>query len=215
MPNRQNARSQRLRQTIAAEAARIMSTEGQRSYLLAKQKAAERLGASTRKGLPSNAEIEQELKNWQLLFGGEQREDRLLELREVAVSAMRFLAEFRPRLVGPVADGTADQFSRISLHLFADDPDAVVHFLMEQQVNFDQERRRIRWHDGSQRHVDVLVIEKNHDIVELVLMIGRDALQAQPSPIDGRPQNRLSLSELEALISQGSPPTTQHRKTGR
>jgi len=205
MPNRQNARSQRLRQTIAAEAARIMSTEGQRSYLLAKQKAAERLGASTRKGLPSNAEIEQELKNWQLLFGGEQREDRLLELREVAISAMRFLAEFRPRLVGPVADGTADQFSRISLHLFADDPDAVVHFLMEQQVSFDQERRRIRWHDGSQRHVDVLVIEKNHDIVELVLMLGRDALQAQPSPIDGRPQNRLSLSELEALINQSSP----------
>jgi len=205
MPNRQNARSQRLRQTIAAEAARIMSTEGQRSYLLAKQKAAERLGASTRKGLPSNAEIEQELKNWQLLFGGEQREDRLLELREVAISAMRFLAEFRPRLVGPVADGTADQFSRISLHLFADDPDAVVHFLMEQQVSFDQERRRIRWHDGSQRHIDVLVIEKNHDIVELVLMLGRDALQAQPSPIDGRPQNRLSLSELEALINQSSP----------
>ncbi len=204
MPNRQNARSQRLRQTIAAEAARIMSTEGQRSYLLAKQKAAERLGASTRKGLPSNAEIEQELKNWQQLFGGEQREERLLELREVAVSAMRFLAEFRPRLVGPVADGTADQFSRISLHLFADDPDAVVHFLMEQQVSFDQERRRVRWHDGSQRHVDVLVIEKNHDIVELVLMIGRDALQAQPSPIDGRPQNRLSLSELDELISQNS-----------
>lgn len=206
MPNRQNARSQRLRQTIAAEAARIMSTEGQRSYLLAKQKAAERLGASTRKGLPSNAEIEQELKNWQQLFGGEAREDRLLELREVAISAMRFLSEFRPRLVGPVADGTADQFSRISLHLFADDPDAVVHFLMEQQVSFDQERRRIRWHDGSQRHVDVLVIEKNHDIVELVLMIGRDALQAQPSPIDGRPQNRLSLSELDVLISQSSPP---------
>jgi len=205
MPNRQNARSQRLRQTIAAEAARIMSTEGQRSYLLAKQKAAERLGASTRKGLPSNAEIEQELKNWQLLFGGEQREDRLLELREVAISAMRFLAEFRTRLVGPVADGTADQFSRISLHLFADDPDAVVHFLLEQQVSLDQERRRIRWHDGSQRHIDVLVIEKNHDIVELVLMLGRDALQAQPSPIDGRPQNRLSLSELEALINQSSP----------
>ena len=149
-----------------------MSTEGQRSYLLAKQKAAERLGASTRKGLPSNAEIEQELKNWQLLFGGEQREDRLLELREVAISAMRFLAEFSTRGwwgLSPMA--RADQFSRISLHLFADDPDAVVHFLMEQQVSFDQERRRIRWHDGSQRHVDVLVIEKNHDIVELVLML--------------------------------------------
>lgn len=204
MPNRQNARSQRLRQTIAAEAARIMSTEGQRSYLLAKQKAAERLGVSTGKGLPSNAEIEEELKAWQQLFGGEQREDRLLELRQAAARAMKFLADFRPRLVGPVADGTADQFSRISLHLFADDPDAVVHFLLEQQVRFDQERRRIRWHDGSQRNVDVLVIEKNHDIVELVLMIGRDALQAQPSPIDGRPQNRLSLTELDELIRQSS-----------
>ncbi len=204
MPNRQNARSQRLRQSIAVEAARIMSTEGQRSYLLAKQKAAERLGVSGGKGLPSNAQIEEELKAWQLLFGQDQHEDRLLELRQAAARAMRFLADFRPRLVGSVAEGTADQYSRISLHLFTEDPDAVVHFLMEQQVRFDQERRRIRWHDGSQRNVDVLVIEKTHATVELVVMVGRDALQAQPGPIDGRPQNRLSLSELNELISQSS-----------
>ena len=63
--------SDRLRLEIAAEAARIMAVEGQRSYLAAKHKAAERLGASTRGGLPSNSQIEQALKEWQFLYGGD------------------------------------------------------------------------------------------------------------------------------------------------
>lgn len=177
-----------------------MSTEGQRSYLLAKQKAAARLGASTRNGLPSNSEIEQALREWQQLYGGEGHLQVLDELRRSATAAMRFLAPFRPRLVGPVLEGTADQFSRVSLHLYADDPDAVVRFLMEKGVPFEQERRRVRWHDGEHRDIDVIVVEAGGQTVEMALMIGRDALQPPPSPIDGRPLARASLEEVEALI---------------
>jgi hypothetical protein len=197
---RNSARNNRLRLEIAAEAARIMSTEGQRSYLLAKQKAAARLGSSTRNGLPSNSEIEQALREWQQLYGGEEHQQVLNELRRSAAAAMRFLAPFRPRLVGPVLEGTADQFSRVSLHLFADDPDAVVRFLMEKGVPFEQERRRVRWHDGEHRDLDVLVVEAGGQTVEMALMIGRDALQALPSPIDGRPLSRAGLEEVEAMI---------------
>lgn len=195
-----SARNSRLRLEIAAEAARIMSTEGQRSYLLAKQKAAARLGASTRNGLPSNSEIEQALRDWQQLFGGEEHEQTLAQLRRSATAAMRFLAPFRPRLVGPVLEGTADQFSRVCLHVYAEDPDAVVHFLMENGVPFEQERRRMRWHGGEHREIDVLVVEAGGQTVEMALMIGRDALQAPPSPIDGRPLARGSLADVEALV---------------
>jgi hypothetical protein len=201
MPNRTTARSQKLRQSIAAEAARIMATEGQRSYLTAKQKAAERLGSSPRNGLPSNAEVEQELRAWQQLYGGEAREERLQELRREARSAMRFLEIFRPRLVGPVAEGTADQYSRVCLQVFSDDPDAVPRMLMEHRIGFEQERRKVRWHDGSQRELDVLVIDRGTALIELMLMVGREARQPLPSPIDGRPQLRLSESELDEVIS--------------
>lgn len=197
-PSRQSAN--RLRLEIAAEAARIIAVEGQRSYLAAKHKAAERLGASTRGGLPSNSQIEQALKEWQLLYGGEAHREHLRLLREAALEAMEFLSPFRPRLVGPVLEGTADEFSRICLHVYDEDPDSVVRFLMERGIPFDQERRRIRWHDGGWRELDVLVVEAGEHTVEMALMIGRDALQAPPSSIDGRPLRRAGLSEVRALL---------------
>ena len=200
MPNRPSRRGVRERQELAAEAARIIATEGQRSYLLAKHKAAERLGASTRQGLPSNAEIETALREWQQLYGGEELAERLQEMRQAALGAMRFLKPFTPKLVGPVLEGTADEFSRICLHLFADDPDAVVRYLMEHGIPFEQERRRVRWHDGSRKHIDVLVVQADGEEVELAVMIGREARQALPSPIDGRPLRRGSLHEVEALL---------------
>jgi hypothetical protein len=205
MPAKNARRNNRLRLEIAAEAARIMATEGQRSYLTAKQKAAERMGASTRQGLPSNIEVEQALKDWQQLYGGLDHDQWLLQLRKAAARAMRFLKSFRPRLVGPVLEGTADQHSRVSLQVFAEDPDEVVRYLMEKGVPFTQERRRVRWHDGSYRHLDVIVVEAGGDTVELSLMIGREALQPLPSPINGRPQQRAALDEIEALIQQDQP----------
>jgi len=204
MGSRATPKSNRVRQEIAAEAARIMATEGQRSFLAAKQKAARRLGASSRTSLPSNSEVERALRDWQHLYGGAEHELALLELRQAAVSAMRFLADFRPRLVGPVLEGTADEYSRVSLHVFADDPDAVVHFLMERHVPFTQESRRIRWHDGSGRDLEIIVIEGAGQPVELIQMIGPDARQAPPSPVDGRAQRRASLAEVEQLIADSA-----------
>jgi hypothetical protein len=194
----------RIRQEVAAEAARIMATEGQRSFLLAKQKAARRLGLSTRMSLPSNAEVDQALREWHEFYGGEEHAGVLEQLRRGALSAMQFLAPFRPRLVGPVLEGTADEFSRISLHVFADDPDAVVHFLLDRSIPFEQESRRIRWHDGSFRDLEVVIIEAAGQIVELILMIGREALQAPPSPVDGRAQKRMGAAELEKLLAEAA-----------
>lgn len=201
MTSRHSPRNQRLRLEIAAEAARIMATEGQRSYKTAKLKAARRLGASIRNGLPSNEEVELALKEWQGLYGGPRHEEVLLELRRAALSAMRFFQRFRPRLVGPVLEGTADEHSRISLHAFADHPDAIIHFLMEHNLPFSQEVRRIRWHDGETQDLEVVVVEAAGTVVELLLMIGPQARQAPPSPVTGRPQRRASLSEVELLIS--------------
>ena len=204
MSDRQTVRNSRIRQEIAAEAARIMATEGQKSYLTAKEKAASRVGASSRTSLPSNSEVEQALREWQSLYGGTEHSRTLLELRETAASAMRFFKPFRPRLVGPVLEGTADEHSRVSLHVFADDPDALVHFLMERNLPFTQESRRIRWHDGSGRDLEIVVLEGGGHVVELIQMIGPDARQAPPSPVDGRAQRRAGLAQVEAMIAADS-----------
>ncbi len=197
-----NARKlQNLRRDVAVEAARIMATEGQRNFMAAKRKAAERIGAGPRIVLPSNREVEEALRAYQGFFGGEDHTHNLSSLREVAIEVMRHLEQFQPRLVGPVLDGTADQYSRVSLHLFNDPPEAVLWHLDALAISFHEEQRKIRWHDGSHRLVQLLVTELREVTIELVLFDLVDLRQAPPSPVDGRPQKRAALQDVEILLA--------------
>ena len=58
MGRKRTSESERARQVVAQEAARIIVDHGIRDYRVAKQKAAERLGMNGRGSLPGNAEIE-------------------------------------------------------------------------------------------------------------------------------------------------------------
>lgn len=193
---------QMLRRDVAAEAARIMATESQRNFRVAKQKAAARIGVNSRLALPSNREIETALRAYQDLYGGEERGATLVALREVALKVMRALENFSPRLVGQVLDGTADQFSRISLHVFSDPPENVLFHLNERGIKFRQEERRIRWHDGNTKRLQLLVTEADDHPIELILFELKDLRQAPPSPVDGQPQQRAPISEVECLLSE-------------
>ena len=113
MPGKRNGNGNgdRVRQTVAQEAARIIVEQGIRDYRVAKVKAAERLGMNMRGALPRNAEIELAISNHPALFGGDSHADFLRSMREAALSAMELLNSFTPRLVGPVLQGTADENS--------------------------------------------------------------------------------------------------------
>jgi len=202
MPSRRDRQNDRLRQEVAFEAARILATEGQRNYGQAKQKAAHRLGLSGRSGLPSNSEIETELKRYQAMYGGEERADDLTEKRRAALEAMKYFARFRPKLVGPVLEGTSDRHSRISLHVFCDVADEVIAFLLARKIRFEQETRRIRWHDNTQRDLELVVIEADGQCFELGLMAGSSWKQPPPDPVDGRAQRRAGTTEVERLIGE-------------
>jgi len=186
---------------IAAEAARIMVTQAQFNYRIAKQKAAQRLGAGANTALPSNLEVENALRAYQEFYGGEQHFDHLKKMRRIALRVMQSLELFQPRLVGPVLDGTADEHSRVSLHLFNDPPDAVAIHLLDKGRVFYNEQRKIRWHDGGYRQVALLVTDKDDTEVELALFNCLDLRQAPPSPVDGRPQRRAGVAELECLLA--------------
>ncbi len=195
----------RLRQQVAAEAARILATEGQRNYGLAKEKAAHRLGIRGRGGLPSNSEIEAELKRYQSLYGGHAHEAALTRLRQSALEAMGFFKPFRPRLVGPVLEGTADDHSRITLHLFCETGDEILIFLQDRGIGFEQERRRIRWYDGSQRTLELVVVEADRQVFELAVMTGKRWKQAPPDPVSGTSQRRAGAAEVARLVSESRP----------
>ena len=201
-PPRHLRKLRQIRQEVAAEAARIIATEGQHNYHAAKKKAAERIGISERLALPSNVEVKDALRRYQDLYGGPEHRENLEQMRRTAASAMRLLEAFRPRLVGAVLDGTADEHSRIALHVFADSVESVVLFFLERGTVFSQEQRQIRWFSGEHRTVPLVVSELDGREIELVVFEPVHLRQAPPSPIDGKPQRRAALPEVEYLLSE-------------
>ncbi len=204
LPPRHLRRLNHVRMEVAAEAARIIATEGQHNYHAAKKKAAERIGVSERLALPSNVEVKEALQRYLDLYGGMAHRENLEQKRQAAVHIMRLLENYNPRLVGSVLDGTASPHSRISFHVFADSVESVVLFFSDREIDFSQEQRQIRWHTGGHRFIPLIVSEfEGHD-VELAVFEPVSLRQAPPSPIDGKPQHRAALPEVEILLS-GAP----------
>ena len=83
-PPRHIRKLNQVRTEVAAEAARIIATQGQGNYHAAKKKAVERIGVSRRLALPSNLEVHDALLRYQGLYGGEQHKQNLLDLRLAA-----------------------------------------------------------------------------------------------------------------------------------
>ena len=197
-------RLRQIRMEVASEAARIIATEGQHNYHAAKKKAAERIGVSERLALPSNIEVKEALLSYQDLYGGAAHSENLEALRLIAVEAMQHMEAFNPRLVGSVLDGTANEHSRIALHIFSDSTESVILHFLENSIPFSQEQRQIRWYDGTHRVVPLVIFELEGSAVELTILQPVHLRQAPPSPIDGKPQRRATLADLQCLLTDAA-----------
>src|SRR5262249_30611619 len=62
-----------------------------------------------------------------------------------ALSAMRYLREFSPRLVGAVLSGTATLHSEVQLHLFAERAESVTLKLLDEGIPHEVTERRLRF----------------------------------------------------------------------
>jgi len=202
--SRNQKKLQLVRAQVAAEAARIMATEGLYDFHTAKRKAAERIGTSERLALPSNLEVQEALLSYQNLYGGQQHQNNLQRLRLAALEAMRMLEKYSPRLTGPVLDGSAGQHSRITLQVFCDAAETLVFDFLEQGLPFRQEQRRMRLGDRNYQIVPVFLIEVSSCIIELLVLDSINLRQSPPSPIDGKPQQRASLADLERMLDLNS-----------
>ena len=194
-------RTRERRQQLAHEAARLMAEGGIRDYRQAKLKAAQRLGIVDEASLPRNREIEDALREYQRLFLGPDQAAELQRRRQAALRALAFFADFQPRLVGPVLDGTADAHSPVALHLHADDADAVPRWLDEHGVPATSRSRHVRLDRERQGDYPVWLFaaeELAFDVTVLPLDVVR---QAPLSAVDGRPMARASLAQLRALLA--------------
>lgn len=200
---RHATRSDNLRRALAQEAARIMAEHGIRDFLIAKRKAAERLGVVDGSALlPKNSEIESALAEYQRLFGGESHLSALLAQRRAALSAMRYLREFEPRLVGPVLSGTATQHSQVQLHLFAERAESVTLKLLDDGLAHEVTERRVKFNAEHIRAFPGVRFEMEEQPIEATVFPTDGIRQAPVSPVDGRPMRRANAFEVEALLQQ-------------
>jgi hypothetical protein len=194
MSRRNNRQMESMRARIAAAAARIMAEDGIDDFALAKRKAARSLGAAETEALPGNDEIEAELRAYRDLYQAEEHPQRIGELRELALDAMRALEQFRPYLTGPVLKGTAGPYESSK---------EVELFLLERNVPFrTQETRR---YSGDRVHaVSVLLLLWQDTPLRLSVFDPRDERVALKTSQAGRVMERAGIAEVGALI-QGDP----------
>ena len=196
-------RTRERRRRLALEAARLMAESGLRDFAQAKRKAAERLGIFEDASLPRNREIQDALLEHQRLFQGDSQPQALDERREAAVQAMRLLARFEPRLVGPVLEGSADSHSPVSIHVFSDDPQGVDWFLSEQGIPFDSGSRRYRANQETELDVPQVSFCADGIRFELSLFPLDGLRQAPLDRIDGRPMRRATTAQVQELLEAG------------
>ena len=200
MTRRSNSDSERTRQVVAQEAARIIVNHGVRDYRVAKQKAAARLGVNSRGALPGNTEIEAAVADHLQIFGGEEHAELLRLMRTAALSAMAMLDEFSPRLVGPVLAGTADENSAVNLHVFADSPESVAMLIGDQGIHFRSYERRLKSRRGQTEVYAGFEFSHTHETIQATVFPVDGIRQAPISPIDGRPMKRADSNAVQELL---------------
>lgn len=195
-------RTRERRQRLAHEAARLIAEGGVHDYRQAKLKAASRLDIRDDASLPRNREIEHALREYQRLFQGDTQMRGLHLRRQAALRAMQFLAEFDPRLVGPVLQGTADSNSPVCLHLYTDDPKVVSAFLEDHGIPAEARARRLRLDRTRSEDFDVWVFSAEGLTFDLTVLPTNALRQAPLSNIDERPMQRASKAQVQRLLAE-------------
>jgi len=189
------------RQQIASVAARIMVQEGVKDYQIAKNKAASQLNITNKRNLPNNSEIEAEIMLYQRLFKADTQPQILKALRETAIKAMQLFADFQPRLVGEVLAGTATQHSDIVLHLFTDNPEDIVFYLMEQGIPHEVSEKRFKLPQQQIAIYPLYHFIAGDERIVLIVFNTSDIRWSPLSPVDGKPMQRANLKAVEKLLA--------------
>ncbi len=201
------SRSQHLRQMIAQQAARMMAEDGAQDYAYAKRKAARQLGSTDDHCLPTNAEIEQELKLHHAIYRSTEQPRHLLQLRSAALQTMHLFARFNPHLAGAVLDGTAGRYAETELHLFADSLKDVELFLLNQRIPYQMEERTYRsGGQSSSQRIPVFTLENAHGTIRLLVFSTED-LRIPPRNTASGARARAPLSVVEKMVEDAAAPT--------
>lgn len=197
-----------LRQMLAQTAARMMAEDGIHDFAYAKKKAGKQLGVSDNSVMPSNAEIEDEIRLYHEIYNADEQPMMLAQLRKAALITMQIFERFNPHLTGSVLDGTASKHSPTEIHLFADSAKDVEIFLLNQQIPFDSSEKSYRLSDKPSKDkkekvrktVPVFTLETEFGLVKLSVFDVNDLRIATKKPSDGSNAERVDAAAVKSLL---------------
>lgn len=189
-----------MRLRLAQEAAQILLQNGSRDYYAAKHKAALHLGAVDTRNMPSNTEIEAALQEYQRIFRADTQPAELRRLRQAALQAMQFFKDFKPRLVGSVLRGTADEHSVVMLHVIVATVEDLDLFLLQYNIPFEMGEKRVRFQTDRVQILPVYRFVAEEVPIEMVIFAQDGPRQPPLSPLDNKPMQRADIQTLEKLL---------------
>ncbi|MDP3140717.1 MAG: hypothetical protein Q8M52_03520, partial [Methylotenera sp.] len=168
------------------------------------------VGAVDNDVLPSNAEIEEELKLYNALFLSDEQPENLRMLRKNALFTMQLLERFNPYLTGAVLDGTAGLGSETHIHLFADSLKDVEMFLLNQDIPFQTNEKSYRvMNDGkrdkkgdNRKKVPVFSLEMSTGIIKLSVFEVDEIRTPTKRAADGSNAVRADIASVKFLLNQ-------------
>jgi len=179
------------RSSVAAEAARLLYTGAAEEYIQAKKMAAASIGSKAR---PSNFEVAIELDRIAEELEGEERQRRLIEMRQIALRVMNSLSSFNPRLIGSVWRGTARIGSDIDIialaHSTSDVEKALGGYIIK-------EKGSVTFKGGI--HAFYFKIDLQPNEVEVVIRDSADYTEER-CDIFNDVKRGIQLQELERLL---------------
>ena len=197
---RESGRNDR-RSRIAHLAARLMAQDGIEDYALAKRKAARQAGTPDTRELPTNEEIDAELKTYQQIYLREEHGHRLRELRAIALRAMQELAQFDPHLTGSVLNGNAGKYADINLQLYTDNAKAVELFLIDRGIPYRAAQSRL-YAGTDPQIVPVYTVVDDGTEIELTVLTTRDLRGPVRTSLEGKAIERARLPVVEQLLAE-------------
>ena len=198
-----------MRQLIAQKAAQMMAEDGINDFGYAKKKAGKQLGVSEASVMPTNAEIEEEIRLYHEIYNADEQPIELEKLRKTALMTMQLFEKFNPHLTGSVLDGSAGKFSQTNIHLFADSAKDVEMFLLNQQIPFESSEKSYRISDkpskdkkeNVRKTVPVFTLETELGLQKLSVFDVDDMRVAVKRTVDGSNSERADITDLRALLN--------------
>lgn len=204
-------RNPQLRQRIAQLAARMMADEGIADYGHAKRKAGRQLGVTEDHCMPTNAEIEEEIRIFHEIYNSEDQPAALQQLRQDALLVMQMLERFNPHLTGSVLDGTAGRYAATDIHLYAESLKDVEIYLLNLQVPYESNEKSYRTHNtkhgNDRKKVPVFTLEGPNGVIRLSVFDTNAARTPPKSPVDGQSINKANLAHVSALLKSAGAST--------